>query len=346
MRSKLLMVAGLLVLPAAIFAADPPERPVRFPEPPAKKDQSTNKQKIEKKEKSLAGEFSSGQAVMASPTMNSEDGPVVVLPEVTTVVQLSSSDINRLVCPSEIKDVIYSKEKGLNVKITGKDAFAKFVLLKKSDGEKAYSVLPTEMFVVCGDDTFQLIAYPRRIPAQTIRLTSGKDKKIKANQELFAGLPFEKRILKAIKDVFTENIPDSFAVTKIDKKIGRFKEVEIIHRRSFDIEGEGLRVLEYEITPKEGIKQFKLNEKLFIKKDFAENPVAISLEKHILRQGDMSRLFIVEQRPEKISTIKVTGGDQLPSIEQVSAPASPTKAGGEGASVPPVPQKMEAGGKK
>lgn len=303
MRSILL--AGLILVPTLVFA-EHSGNTIKWPEPP----------KQSNKHQSINAQRKNTENTLVSPSP-SEEMAVIVLPEVTTVVQLSSSDINRFVCPTEIKDVIYSKEKGVNVKITGKDAYIKFVVLKKPDGEKAYSVLPTEMFVVCGDDTFQLIVYPKRVPAQTIHFSSGKDKKIKANQEMYSGLPFEKRIIKVIKDVFTENVPESFAVTRFDKRIGRFKEVDIIHRRSFDIEGEGLRVLEYEISLKEGIKQFKLNEKLFIKKDFTENPVAISLEKHVLRPGDTSRLFIVEQRQEKMATIR-GGSEQLPTIEKIS----------------------------
>lgn len=327
-----LIVAGLILLPA-LAIAEPSGNSIKWPEPPkqSKKEQLANNKSI---------------PTISVPPSQDQETPVVILPEVTTVVQLSSSDINRFVCPVDIKDVVYSKEKGVNVKITGKDAFVKFIVLKKQDGEKAYSVLPTEMFVVCGDDTFQLIVYPKRIPAQTVRFSTGKDKKIKANHELFSGLPFEKRILKAIKDVFTENAPDSFAITRYDKRIGRFKEVDIIHRRSFDIEGEGLRVLEYEISLKEGIKQFKLNEKLFIKKEFSENPVAISLEKHVLRPGDVSRLFVVEQRQEKMQGLR-GGGDQLPSIEQVVTPV-PAQTQAQQPAMPPIqPQKdAQAGGNK
>lgn len=335
MRTGIGLIAGLILLPTLVFA-EPTGSTIKWPEPPkqSKKDQSINNSKT-----------SLNQHGPESAQPQDDEFSVVVLPEVTTEIHLSSSDINRIVCPTEIKDVVYSKEKGLNVKITGKDAFVKFVVLKKPDGDKAYSVMPTEMFVVCGEDTFQLIVWPRPSKARTVRLTTGKDKKIKANQEMYSGLPFEKRIIKAIKDVFTENAPDSFAVTRFDKRVGRFKEVDIIHRRSFDIEGEGLRVLEYEITLKEGIKQFKLNEKLFIKKEFAENPVALSLEKHVLRTGDMSRLFIVEQRQEKMSGLR-GGGDQLPSIEHVSG-AAPTQSAQpvqQTLTQPVMPQKDVPGG--
>ena len=46
-----------------------------------------------------------------------------VSPEITTQVRLSNSDINRVICPVDIKDVIYSEEKGLAVNLSGKNAY-------------------------------------------------------------------------------------------------------------------------------------------------------------------------------------------------------------------------------
>ena len=43
-----------------------------------------------------------------------------VSPEITTQVRLSNSDINRVICPVDIKDVIYSEEKGLAVNSPGR----------------------------------------------------------------------------------------------------------------------------------------------------------------------------------------------------------------------------------
>ena len=45
--------------------------------------------------------------------------PSVVPPEVATKIRLSSSDLNRISCSSEIKDALTSTEKGVVIKITG-----------------------------------------------------------------------------------------------------------------------------------------------------------------------------------------------------------------------------------
>ena len=162
-------------------------------------------------------------AVAQTETVISEvEFPTVVLPEVTTNVRLSSSDMNRIACPSDIKEALTSTEKGTSIKITGKDAFVKFKVIKKPDGKFAYLTTPTEIYVVCGDETFSMIGFPQRVPSQTIRLSSGKSTKIKENLSIYSGLPFEKKILKAIREVYTESIPDSYSVSRHEKQIRSF----------------------------------------------------------------------------------------------------------------------------
>ena len=241
--------------------------------------------------------------------------PTVVLPEVTTNVRLSSSDMNRIACPSDIKEALTSTEKGMSIKITGKDAFVKFKVIKKPDGKFAYLTTPTEIYVVCGDETFSMIGFPQRVPSQTIRLSSGKGTKIKENLSIYSGLPFEKKILKAIREVYTESIPDSYSISRPEKQIRSFKEISLSLKRIVDIEGEGLRIKELEATLK-GTIPFKMNEKMFLRSEVAENPIAISLEQHVLRPGEPARVFIVEQRSERPNG-RGLGGD-LPVMSGAS----------------------------
>lgn len=250
--------------------------------------------------------------------------PSVVLPEVTTGIRLSSSDINRISCPGDIREVLTSTEKGVTIKITGKDAFVKFKVTKK--GEKlSYASTPTELYVVCGDKVFSMVAFPQRVPSQTIRLTSGQEKKIKENLSLYAGLPFEKKVLKAIKEVFTENIPDSYTISKQEKRFYTFKEILLTLKRTVDIEGEGLRIKEYEASLRGETPEFKLNEKMFLRTALVDNPIAISLERHVLRTGDSSRVYVVEQRAERQSPRKLAG--ELPVMDQPKQGPPAAKSG-------------------
>lgn len=229
-----------------------------------------------------------------------DNSPITVLPETSTVVMMNNKDVNRIVCPVDIKDVVSLKENGVAVKLTGKDAFVNFKFIKKGD-KTLYANEPTEMYVLCGQDTYNLILYPKsNVPPQTIRLSSGIDKRIKSNNELLGSLPFEKKIMRVVKDVYTDQLADSYSVSDVRKQIGNWQEITIIHKRNIDIDGEGLRVREYEATLKQGQMPFKLSEKIFTKSTFAANPVAISLEKHVIRPGETVRIFVVEQRQEKL----------------------------------------------
>jgi len=253
--------------------------------------------------------------------------PMVIPPEVTTKIRLSSSDLNRISCSSEIRDALTSTEKGVVIKITGKDAFVKFKVTKRGD-QLVYSNTPTELYVVCGDETYSMVAVPQRVPSQTIRLSTGREKKIKDNASLYSGLPFEKMMLKAIQDVFTEQIPDSYTITKMDKRFDSYREIRMVLKRVVDVEGEGLRIKEYLVSAKDGVKEFRMNEKLFIRTELAENPVAISIERHILRPGDTTRAFVVEQRGERQGLSRKLESD-LPVMEDAGLPTkvSPAKAG-------------------
>jgi len=219
-----------------------------------------------------------------------------LLPEVTTPVDMSSSDVNRVVCRGTIKDVIFSKEKGLSVTITGQDAFVKFLITRKEDGER-YSNTPSELFVICGEDVYSLIAIPRRIPSQTIRLSSGKAEKIKKNISLMAGLPFEKKVTGLIQSAYTEDIPESFSVSPSHTAVDIFDDMTLTLRRTVVIEGEGLQLKEYRVGMREesALDSLQLMEKDFLRTELTERPVAISLTTLNLKKGESARLFIVEQ---------------------------------------------------
>ena len=219
-----------------------------------------------------------------------EDSLTVVPPEVATPVYLSSSDINRIVCPSYIKDVIYSKEKGLTVKIEGQNAFVKFLVTKEGDKDE-YSTTPTELYVLCGKETYNLIALPKRIPSRTVTL-SGGDRKAGKNASLFDGMPFEKKILSIIKSVYTEDIPDSFTVRNEDSPFNLYTGLRLTLVRTVRVEGEGLRVKEFTA---QAAQTMELSEKDFLKTEITTDPVAIAIDKLRLSPGETARVLIVER---------------------------------------------------
>jgi len=219
-----------------------------------------------------------------------------VLPEITTQVRLSNSDINRVICPVDIKDVIYSEEKGLTVNLSGKNAFVKFLVVKK-DGKDLYSMVPSELYFVCDGAVYTMIASPARIPAQTVQLTPGKAGTAKKNMELYGELPFEKKIITIVKRVYMNDVPDSFTKTVVGRKMDLFKDLEVTLRATYAIEGEGLRVKEFEvrIPPTNTVQSISFKENDFLRTEVSLHPVAVSVESMTLKKGETSRVFVVER---------------------------------------------------
>jgi conjugal transfer pilus assembly protein TraK len=219
-----------------------------------------------------------------------------VSPEITTQVRLSNSDINRVICPVDMKDVIYSEEKGLTVNLSGKNAFVKFLVAKK-DGKEMYSMTPSELYFVCDGQIYTMIAMPARVPAQTVQLVQGKAGTAKKNMDLYGELPFEKKIIAVVKRVYTNDAPDSFTKTVVERKMDVFKDLEVILRSIYSIEGEGLRVKEFEVrmSPASALDAISFKESDFLRTEISLHPVAVSVESMTLKKGETSRVFVVER---------------------------------------------------
>ena len=239
----------------------------------------------------LGGAVTSAQAENGVP----ETWPTVLLPEVTTKVKLSNTDVNRLVCPDGIKDVVFSQEKGVKVKITDGNAFIKFQVIKKGE-EMIYTEVPSEFYVVCGEDIYSLIGMPQRVPAQTIRLSSGKKRKIQQNLAIFGGMPLEKKILTLIRQSYTDQLPESYLVREIEHQVDLFPALWMSFIREVVVEGEGLAVREYRISLRSKTGQTRLSEKEFLRSELTSQPLAVAVDELLLRGGAQSRVFIVERR--------------------------------------------------
>jgi len=227
------------------------------------------------------------------------EGAVTVMPEIAQPVELSSSDVNRITCQGEIRDVVYSREKGITVKFSGRDAFVKF-RTGFEDGKTAYSTTPSEIFVVCGDNVYSLIAVPRRIPARSVRLSPGKMENIRKNRSLLGALPFEKKILAAIRSLYTEEIPESFTVSTLNRRTDLFRDLDLVLSRVAVVEGEGFQVKEYRGVIGQGSKdKIEFSEKDFLRSEISANPIAVSLDRLVLKKGEILRVFVVEPHREE-----------------------------------------------
>lgn len=219
---------------------------------------------------------------------------ITVSPEVATLVEMSSSDMNRIQCLTDIRDVVFSKEKGVTVKIIGKNAFVKFMVAKRGDKE-SYSSTPTEIFVACDESIYNLIALPKRIPSQTVRLNMGINK-IKKNASLYEGMPLEKKIVSIIKSIYTDEMPDSFTIEQVGRKMDIFKDVDMSLQRIVSVDGEGILVKEYRAVLKGNSEKdiIEIREKDFLRAELTTKPVSIMVDRLKLKKGDTVKVLIVE----------------------------------------------------
>jgi len=208
-------------------------------------------------------------------------------------VELSSSDVNRIVCEGgEIKDVVYSKEKGLIVKSSGSDVYVKFQVFQKED-KLVYDETPSELYITCGESVYSLIAAPVKTPSVTLRLADRKNK-VKESAAVFKGLVYEEKILKFLKMAYMDDIPDVFSIDVPSEEAAgpevRFSSVDLRLRRVVKAEGEGLVLKEYRVMPKEDIEVREID---FM--SLAEKPAAVALDSTVMKQGLEYRLFVIDQ---------------------------------------------------
>ena len=248
------------------------------------------------------------QALVSGESLqNAEPEPVesfktsyIVDPETVTAVKMSSSDINRIVCPVDIKDVVYSEEKGLQVKISGKNAFVKF-LIKRIGTKEEYSKIPSDIYVVCGDKVYSIIAFPQRQPATTVYLQD-KGQKVKGVIEKYSGMPIEKRIVELVRSFSKDTPPEEAEFYPQKKEYKLYENLRIIEKGKYVIPGEGMQVRIIDITavslPKD-TKFVEVTEKDFLRAEITQTPLALSLDKLRLYKGDTARLLVIEKSKEE-----------------------------------------------
>jgi len=116
----------------------------------------------------------------------------VIPAEIPTAVELSNMDINRIVCPGSMSDLIFSQEKGMTGHFSGNNAFVKFKI-EDINGEYFYADEQSELFIVCNNTVYTLIVTPTDIPSVTLRLASPKGDYFQKNIAHYKNLPLEKQ---------------------------------------------------------------------------------------------------------------------------------------------------------
>ena len=233
--------------------------------------------------------------LVATPVWAEQQPPGPIPAEVTTAIDLSSTDVNRIVCPGTISDLIFSKEKGIEGHFSGNNAFIKFGILVEADAEKQYSTTPSELFVNCGGAIYSLIGTPKRIPSVTVRLAAPPTADLKQNAEHYQSLPFEKKVLQLIREAYLGEYPESYRVTATDSEVAVSVDLTVRLTKTVEVEGAGLRLKEYVARPA-GSRTVRITERDFLRPGMGERIVAVVVENQGLEPGQSSRVFIVEQR--------------------------------------------------
>ena len=220
----------------------------------------------------------------------------VILPEVPTTATVSSHDINRIVCPGQMNDLIFSQEKGLVGHFSGNSAFIKFKIKIKDDGNGGYTYAtkPSELYVVCDGVVYSLIVTPKDIPAVTLRLASPKGKSFRKNIAHYKNLPLEKQALRIIREAYNDDYPTSYRIARASKEIPLSSAFSTKLVQAVDVDGVGLRLRKFRVTA--GTRKVHVDEKDFLSSAISDSILAVAVEDHNLKPGESTRVFVVEKK--------------------------------------------------
>ena len=226
----------------------------------------------------------------AGPTLASDGVPV----EVPTMVELSAKEINRIVCPMQMTDLIFSEEKGLTGHFSGNNAFIKFTA-EEVGGKLKYSKEPSEIYAVCNGSVYTIIGAPAEINAVTVRLALPKSETVEKNIARYKNMPLEKQSLQLIKEAYDGAFPSSYQV--IDKAVAVHlcPDLDLIRQQVVEVEGVGLRLKSFKATSKLAT-DLELAEKTFLTAIVGNPILAVAVEQHTLKPGESTRVFVVERK--------------------------------------------------
>lgn len=226
--------------------------------------------------------------------LQAADHPVP--PEFSTSVALSNRDINRIACPGTINDLIFSEEKGIVGHFSRNNAFIKFKI-EQQGNERLYATEPSELFVICDQAVYTLIATPKNISSATIWLAPPPEKRIQVNIDAYAELPLEKQVLRLIREAYSDTLQSGYRLSQLTGRslyIGRF---EVKPIRQVLVDGIGLSLKEYTATSKTDTPA-SLNEETLLKAFIGKNLLAVAIASPEILPGESSKVFIVERQEQ------------------------------------------------
>jgi len=216
--------------------------------------------------------------------------PVTITPEKTVWVEISSTDVNRVVCMNgTITDINFSQEKGLIGKNNGREAFLKIQAIEEK-GKIKYSTTPVEVYITCGGETYGFIGTPKRIPTKTIYLL---DPKKKIDEAKLGSSEIDKAVQEILTTVLKDVVPPSWEPLKGQAvyNLNRFK---AFNNRTWKIPGIGILVRDFILSTNLEVS-CPLSEEDLLHPKLTKNPIAISIVDHAIQRGKSTRAVIIEK---------------------------------------------------
>lgn len=226
-------------------------------------------------------------------------------------VYVSLKNITMITTPYPITKIIYSKDQNIEITKSGDTAFVKILPLEEQEPSGRikflYNDSPRDIYILTPAGTYSLNLIPRHIPSLTVMLknpqipnnsvisAAGKrpifkqpvlNPGINSNVSYYRSSVYTNKLAELIKDAYFFNIPNGYSSFSL-KKIYRFKQITIKGLDAYA--GKNFIVLIYQIK---AIRPVNLTEKEFLW--MSPQPAAISIASPVLKQGENTRLFIVE----------------------------------------------------
>lgn len=221
--------------------------------------------------------------------------------EVPTMVELSAREINRIVCPGQMSDLIFSEEKGLTGHFSGNNAFIKFTA-EEVGGKLKYSKEPSEIYAVCNGSVYTIIGAPAEINAITVRLALPKSETVEKNIARYKNMPLEKQALQLIKEAYDGVFPSSYQVVDQKQPVHLCPDLDLVRQQVVEIEGVGLRLKAFKATSRL-TTDLELAENTFLTAAIGNPILAVAIEQYNLKPKQSTRVFVVERKDLPVATM-------------------------------------------
>jgi len=228
-------------------------------------------------------------------------------------VNIAKKSVNRVVLPSKILDVAYSKEKGLIIKIVNNQAFLKYQVVRKQKFEQIvgnanpnslkpigktkleYKAEPTEVYFITQNKTYSFVFHPKNIKPQTI-IVNDFASKAKEVIKYETEDSYIKTLSKLTKAVLNNQAPFGYKVFVKNRIVYQDKTFTTTLKSVY--EGVIYKVSVYEVKNKSD-KPYKLNPKILY--NLAKTPpVALSIfydnDVNYLLPFSSAKVVIIEKR--------------------------------------------------